>query len=426
MRTLRRWSDLASAQAERLPLLDQLQSGTRKGLLAGAILGALVFMLLGGILGGLNRESAGALVGALSGAIWGLATGALGGAYLGTAYLPQEGHVTVALDLQEAGRRFAPGEVVTGHVRVTALNTLKITAGKVYMACRGFYVSDKAGSDGAGPLEFARESRQYLLQEASVIPAGIIRRGTTRAYPFRFTLPNEALPTHQGYVCAVHWTLHAIVDLPDLPRVSAQREIVVESQPPALSISRREYQTTISAQVCQVTLALLRVVYAQGEQLSGRMQLTALESFEADEVRAVLVRVENTPFGDDHIVYVNGWNPASGLFRGERRPGGLGTTYVWLEGEANLSGPVAFRVAETTAYPFTLDIPAEWRPTLITKDGRVAWKVGIIIARPGHSDVRAFHEIMVHTGEAHIAEILEPSEVPSSDEPAGGPVARLF
>ena len=51
MRTWRKWSDIASIRAERLPLLGQLQSGTRKGMLLGAALGAAFFLLLGGIPG---------------------------------------------------------------------------------------------------------------------------------------------------------------------------------------------------------------------------------------------------------------------------------------------------------------------------------------------------------------------------------------
>ena len=134
--------------------------------------------------------------------------------------------------------------------------------------------------------------------------------------------------------------------------------------------------------------------------------MTALTSFEADNVRAVLLRIENVPLGDDHTVYVDGWDEAAALFHGERRLGGQGTTYVWLESDVGLNEAISYKVAETTAYSFSLDIPAEWRPTFSTRDGRVIWKVGVIISPACCSDVRAFHEIIVHTAEPQIADIL--------------------
>ncbi len=406
METLRRWSDSASAQAERLPLLGRLQSGTRKGLLLGAALGMAFLFLLGGVLGGLNRGPGGAVIGAFCGALLGLVLGSIGGAFLGTRYLPQEGHAVVSIELDDPSGRFAPGQTVSGRVRLIAENTLRILGGKAYFACRGFYLADTISENGSSQLEFTREAHEYLVQEANIIPTGIIRRGGAHRYPFRFTVPLEALPTHHGYVCSVHWTLHAVLDVPDIERITAQREIAVEAQPTMLSVSRAEYQSTTSAQVCQMTLSLPRAIYAQGEKVSGRVQITALESFEAADIRAVLLRVESTLRGDDHIVYVNGWDQVTGLFHGERRPGGQGTTYVWLEGEVNLSDVVGFKVAETTTLNFALDLPADWRPTFATKDGRVIWKVGVIISRPERSDVRAFHEIVVHTAEPQFADML--------------------
>ena len=409
MRTWRKWSDIASIRAERLPLLGQLQSGTRKGMLLGAALGAALLLLLGGISGGLNRGPGGAIIGALSGALLGIVAGGIGGAYLGARYLPQEGYASLSIELDDPSECFAPGQTITGRVRVTPENTLKVAGGRAYFACRGFYVADTMDEDGSGPPEFMRESREYLVQEANVIPAGMIRRGASHRHPFKFTVPDDALPTHRGYICSVRWTLHAVLDMPDVPRITAQREVAVEAEPPILHVSRLEYQSVISAQVCQLTLTLPRVIYAQGEKVSGRLQMTALESFEADNVRAVLLRIENVPLGDDHTVYLDGWDQATSLFHGERRPGGQGTTYVWLESDVGLHEAISYKVAETTAYSFSLDIPVEWRPTFSTRDGRVTWKVGVIISPAGRSDVRAFHEIIVHTAEPQIADILTAS-----------------
>jgi hypothetical protein len=42
--------------------------------------------------------------------------------------------------------------------------------------------------------------------------------------------------------------------------------------------------------------------------------------------------------------------------------------------------------------------------------GSVTWKIGLLLSRPGMEDVRAFHEIIVHTGAAALSEMLAPGE----------------
>jgi hypothetical protein len=389
-------------------LLGWLQSGTRKGMLIGILFGGASFLVLGGLFGGMNRGPSGAVIGSLSGALGGVALGALIGAIWGTLRFPQEGLATVSIDLGKDGGRYAPGDRVDGAVEVTAQNTLRLNGGKVFFICRGFYAYDKVDESGTGQPQFVREPREYLLQQSNVVPAGVMRRGASQRYTFSFDVPRDALPTHHGYICAVRWSLHALLDVPDITPIEAHQEILVDAVAPVLQLAHGGYQSVTPSQTCQLALILPRVVYTEGEAVTARVHITPLESFRADEVRAVLVRVENTPSGDDHVVYVDGWDPESGLFHGARQPGGQGTTYVWLEGETNLSGPLTLEIAESVTFPFSIEIPTQWRPTLSTKDGRVNWKVGVVLSRAGHADVRAFHEIIVHTSSSELAEILEP------------------
>ena len=85
MRIPRRWSNVALAVADRVPLLNQLQSRVRKGLLLGAAIGLLSCLIIGGTLGGLNRGTGGILIGGISGGIAGLILGTLVGAVSGFA-----------------------------------------------------------------------------------------------------------------------------------------------------------------------------------------------------------------------------------------------------------------------------------------------------------------------------------------------------
>lgn len=392
-----RWGKAVLARSERLPLVGSLQSSVRKGLLLGASVGALSFLLVGGVLGGLSRGAMGVWMGAAGGCLAGVMLGGVVGAIFAMGRLPQKGSPVVSIELDTGDGRVKPGENVTGCVRITGKNTFRTSGGKVYLVCRGFYAYDRIGESEESDLEFARESRQYLVEEAKVIPPGRLRRGASHRHPFRFTLSNLGPPTHHGYVCSVRWTLHAVLEAPDMPSIMAHRELFLEAAPPFLEMGHREYQSVVSTQVGQLVLSLSRAVYAEGEKLHGHVRVTASRSFGARGIRAVLLRIENLSAGDDHFVYVTEWDPTSGLFRGERRPGGKGTTYVWLEDEIQLSGLISFGASESVTLPFELHVPTAWRPTLSTDCGKVTWKVGIVVSRSSHSDLRVFHEVIVHT-----------------------------
>ena len=397
-----RWIKAVLASAAHLPLLRELQAGTRKGALLGAAVGLLLLFPLGALLGYVNRGAAGALIGAISGSLGGVVLGSVVGGIVGTYYLPQEGHAALVIKLERQSARFRPGESVTGHVRVTVEDTLRISDAKAYCVCRGFYTHDEIDERRSGQPRFVRSSREYLVQQAKLIPPTTIRRGVSQSCPFHFTLPFSALPSHYGYVCSVRWTVHALLDVPDIPPIRTHREFFVESAPRVPLGTANQCQSVGISRMCQLVLDLPRAVYAEGETLSGQVRIIPSLEFDAQEVRAILLRVENVQASDDHIVYVVDENPESGTARGQRREGGQGTTYVWLEGEDNLSGPFTFRSGETVAHPFSIPIPSHWRPTLSTEDGSVIWKVGVIVSRSGAKDVRAFHEVIVHTGAPRI------------------------
>jgi hypothetical protein len=418
MRVPWEWSRTAFAVVERFPLLGWLQSGTRKGLLMGATLGGLALLLVGGIFGEINHQAVGALIGALSGLLGGVALGGIIGAIVGPRYLPQEGRATLSIELENSGARYTPGESVSGYVQLRAEDTLRIHSVKVYFVCRGFYAYDQIPDDGSDAPVFHRDTRQYLVQQADLMSTTIIRLGSVHRRAFGFSIPAEALPTYHGYICALRWSLHAVLDAPDIPTIEAHQELLIDATAPAVPVLPAGYQSIAPSPVCQLSLVLPRVTFAEGESIEVRAHITPIETFLADEVRAVLLRIENTAGGDDHTVYVRRWDIESGLFQGERHPGGRGTTYVWLEGERVLASPFRFSIAEPVTIPFSLGVPAQWRPTLQTKDGRVTWKVGVIISRGGHSDVRAFHEVVIYTGTPDIMETLEARE---AQEREGGP-----
>lgn len=400
---------------EGLPFVSQLSDRVRGGASQGILMGGILLLALGGALGYVNRGETGLLIGAASGLALGVLSGGVVGALLGMLLPPRQARAIVAIEpTGRGGAHYCPGDEVSGYVCVTPQNTFGATGGSIYLLCRAHYAHEKAHGDGDGPGELVRESFDLCLEQCDFMPVSKLRQGISTRYPFSFVLPNEALPTHHGYVCALHWTLHAVLDAPGEAPVRGQREILVDSIPPVLVSGPRGYQAIADQRHCQLTLILPSAVCAEGQRLQAQVRISPLETFVVDEVRALLLRIENTPDGDDHTVYVSEWDPESAQFHGERLPGGRGTTYVWLEDEVSLGRDVRFEIAQTQTYSLALDVPAQWRPTMVTPQGSVKWKLGVIVFASQFPEVRAFHEVIIHTGMPEMAPLLRPNTGPGA------------
>ncbi|MCD6518638.1 MAG: hypothetical protein J7M05_01775 [Anaerolineae bacterium] len=373
-------------------------------------MGALFLLLVGGVLGELNRGWRGAFVGSLSGAFLGAVLGGL----VGTRLSPQKVHqrVSLYLDLERESGCYVPGEPIEGYLHFEMGIPLKIKGCKVYLLCQGRWTYDQDSSEDSQGPSFVQETAEYYLQEIELLPAGKFRRGAF-SYPFSLSLPEDALPTHHGYACSLRWMLYATLALPKGDPLETHREVFVEALPPDLLPSPKGYRSTVSSELGQLTLFLPRVIVAEGETLEGQVSISPFANFAAEEMRVLLLRIENVPKGAGQTFYISRWDADTGSFHGERFPGGEGSTFVWLEDEEVLCEECRFAIAEPEYFSFQLRIPTQWRPTVATGEGRVVWKVAAVITRGGQSVLRAFHEVIVHTSTAEIAHILAPKSLHS-------------
>jgi len=400
-----RWLRAAISGAENLPIVRQLEGPRRRKVAIGLFVGAAVCMLLGASFGAANRGIIGTVIGAVSGAALGACIGAMFATAI-EATTPSrhaDARITISLDREPA--RYGPGDKIVGRVKIVPQNTFRCAGGQMHFVCRGFYAHDETNSE-SGETEFIRDSRKYLLSQQQLVIPATLRQGVASTHEFEFAIPEDALPTHQGYTCSVRWTLHCVLDASGDSQPTARQEVYVEARPPAVTQSNDGFRSDTPAPECELSLLLPRAVYAEGEELEAQIRITPLETFGVEEIRALLLRIENTPQGANHSVYIDRWDPTSGTFHGERQPGGRGTTYVWLEQETQLCGPRTFQVAESSSYDVKIYLPAQWRPTFATKDGRVTWKLGVVVDRGEYPDLRVFHEIIAHTGIPEIRHVL--------------------
>lgn len=404
---LQNWSERAQRWGARWPLVRlflgrSLEEGAEK-----VLVGAIALFLIGLVAGGFNRGAAGALVGGLSGAC----LGAMAGAAVAHFTAPKAGKATLTIELASGEAPYSAGDTIDGYVRITSDARLKTGGAKAYLACRGVYIYDQPTQEGQ-PRRLARRVKDYVVQEIRVASAGLLSRGTNVRYPIHFVVPRNALPTHQGYACSIEWSLYATLDLPEAAPVHARQELLIATIPPSAQLLQEAYQAVHAAETCQLAMTLDRRIAAEGESVRGHLRITPHQSFDADEVRVLLLRVENNPEGENHIVYISQWDAKTGQFEGESLPGGRGSTYVWLEDEANLSGPLRLEANEPRVFSFELAVPKAWRPTFATVEGRVTWQVVSVLAQ-ALGDVRVSQDIVVHTGAPQLARVLAPPSAES-------------
>lgn len=408
MLNLREWGAKAQRACDRVPFLRILFGRSLESAPAFVLAGGIVLGGVGLVAGALNRGAAGALVGTFSG----VCLGAIVGGLLGRAKAPKGEHISLAIEIVRPEAQYGAGEVIEGYVRITSDARIKMRGIRVYLACRGHFAYDQPTSGRQDMRALMRRTKEYLVQEVKAAPAGVLARGTNATYRFQFALPREILPTHQGYACTIEWSLHAVLDREEGEPVRARRELVIAATPPAIQFSQEGYQAVRPTELGQLALVLDRRVVAEGEAVSGHLRISPHVSFDAEEVRALLLRVENNPEGENHIVYVRRWDASSGQFEAEAHPGGLGTTYVWLEDEAPLGEGVQLEAAQTKVFPFTMNVPKNWRPSFTTPEGRVSWQVVGLLSRGGE-DLRVAQDLIVHTGAPQIARVLAEPKRPA-------------
>ncbi|MGI6367470.1 MAG: hypothetical protein ACOX2L_03770 [Anaerolineae bacterium] len=417
MTKVRAWLDMLLDKAEAQPAVAPLLQMADENVVLGGVLGGALFLLLGLIGGAVNRGFLGALVGAASGLLLGVVLGAVCGSLLPS----RNGETAVDIDLVDHGEGYSGGDPINGYLTISANRNTRLTGGSVFLACRAVYVYEGTAAEGDVAAELARDTKTLHVQELPIVPSGLLRRGAPLRYPFRLVLPDDPVPTHHGYGCSARWTLSARVDGSSQVLAQAQEELLVRSTVPAGAGQRSERVST-SSMAGELALTLQHTTFAEGETVRGRVIVSPAEDFVATELRAMLLRVENHPRGGDTIVYINGWNAETGRYRGESQPGGHGSTYVWLEDEADLAEEVRYTLGEKRLYDFSFDVPQQWRPTLLTDDGSVTWRVVAALSRPNGQDMRVHQGITVHTTAPRLARVLATDGEPDADQTPVDPV----
>ncbi len=396
------------ARAEASAPLQRFDPVSRGGLAWGGLEGGLVGLVLGIVLGAISSGILGALVGAFVGLVLGTLLGGVCGAVTGALALQTGPPPEITFELDHPEAIYAPGERITGLLRIAAPARANLVSGQISLLCRGMFAHEQIRQTEPRRLALIRDTHVYTSQADEIVPPGVLRRGRTLSLPFSFRIPDDTPPTHRGYVCAILWTLHARLELRDRPDVSAISEVTVRGHPATLERPRHQFVAINANSAVQLSLQLPEVVVAEGQVVRANLRIRPLERLEADEVRAVLLRIEHTPSGETgDLVYIASWNLDDGTFRGKREPGSKGTTYVWLEDEIALLGKTTFLPDSVANHEIIFTIPERYRPTFQMPGGRVSWRLAAVVHRNGGGDLQTSHELFVHTSAPELSVVVQ-------------------
>ncbi|MHB1357135.1 MAG: vacuolar protein sorting-associated family 26 protein [Anaerolineae bacterium] len=389
------WFQRALNKLEQLPFIGTIPSRSRRQVVIGSLISALFLFIVCAFIGARNRGLLGALVGALSGAILGLFLGLLvGKLYTRKLSTPRDsGKLEIQLD--QSSSRYLLGDTVSGQVRLLSYMPLHSKGGNISLTCQGTFSHAPVQDAGQG-AKLERDITQIYTLEAEVIPPGDLRRGSIQGFAFNLYLPQLGLPTHHGYICIISWTLHAFLSLENDQPLEVSQELLVESQPVAIPQETEVLQPSFSTS-SEMSLDIPRAVYAEGETVRGQVHIKPYEQLKAKEIRVVLLRVENTLWGDNRTIYIPEWDATKGVFRAHRSPGGDGTTYVWLEGEDYLAGETILRPSEPASYPFAVEIRREWHPSIQAEQGSVTWRLVATLVCEDEPEQHVSQDLYIHT-----------------------------
>lgn len=119
---------------------------------------------------------------------------------------------------------FKPGEEVSGHVVVTTDSSF--TCNRIILKIRGKeYTHYQAGK------VHVSETHDILNEDLTIWEGGEIHSGDTR-FEFRFMLPDEIPPVHEGYHGTVDYSIEAVVEVSRALDPKSKMELMVYARLP--------------------------------------------------------------------------------------------------------------------------------------------------------------------------------------------------
>lgn len=267
---------------------------------------------------------------------------------------------------------YMPGETVRARVRVRGKKDFEIGGARaelLYEIRYSYLTPDPRG----GSLLVEETDREIVDTERLPI-RGSMRKGKANECGVSLDLPAVVPPTGEGEITGVSWALGVALEVPTGTDVVAETPVTVVSAPDTYEERAGRGQEVTPSRSVEIKFKASARALRAGGRVEGRLVVTALEAFEAREVRVELVRRE--------IVRRDDCNH-----------------HETVEARETLAGRTGFRPRTSRAYAIGVTVPKDLRcPASETAHTYVGWFLRGVIGRGQRPDHTVEQELNVFGG----------------------------
>ncbi|HZU13079.1 MAG TPA: hypothetical protein VFB58_09590 [Chloroflexota bacterium] len=213
----------------------------------------------------------------------------------------------------------------------------------------------------------AHGSQDTVVAHGDLLPAGWFAAGQTLQKTVWLTLPAEAPPDAHGAITQIQWKARAVIELPYARDAHAEQEFAVRAPAPATPIE----PATLKINECEIAVKLPGYMYRPGDAISGTVEITPHLAFGVSAVRVELVCHEDVSVD-------------------------LGNAADTVVSQVVAAQDPQYLPGSSRQYPFTLDIPPDSCPSLITSLTSVQWQLRVVLSRAMQHDDQLAQPICVY------------------------------
>lgn len=272
----------------------------------------------------------------------------------------------ISIVVADGARAFAPGDAVKARIEFGAAKGFKargVRAGLVLLR-KSQEVDTERDSDGDRRRTHTWHTYEQWVQ---VEQLDVDTSGGPQAFECEWTVPAGSAPSYQGDITSNRWLVKVTIDRKMAKDVNAEEGITVVAPLPAASGDDSPAVQNAVHSDATLRLELPRVMYAEGETISGKLTFEPGKDLKARALRVDLVRFERVTSRD-------GTNDRSVVAQ---------TVELAREDVLRLPGEFAF----------TLELARAGQPSHSAGSASASWSVRAVLDRPMRGDVEAVQEI---------------------------------
>lgn len=279
------------------------------------------------------------------------------------------------LDIQLERTAYRAGDSVHGLVLVRSEKEREVDSGEVYLRCVETYEyrkRDRSNRDNRNDIDTIRESDTVIEFGQQFCGQTVLLPGQESQHPFSFTIPAGALPSYEGDILDVRWSVYAKLDLDRALDATEEAAVTVYLPPEGPYPQPRYTSDSAEHEQAGIALTLEGTAFGPGSTIRGVLHIHPRQPFTVEEVRLELHREENVPMRE-------------------------GNTDSETVSNCQVLPQTEFFPGTPMHVPFELPGPSTISPSVTTPHGVGYWELEVILARAWRGDLNLRKGVFFYT-----------------------------